>query len=118
MPVFLIAKILVHRPRREKITLCVVMGLGLVCTAAVVPKMIYAHEIRFLDRRKSWVADDVSWIISGVVLWTTIEMWLVFIVACLPPMKNKFESFLKSVGLVTVPDLDSGQVTFLSRVEL
>jgi hypothetical protein len=105
MPIHLVTTILIHRPIREKIILCILMSLGLVCTGAVVPKLISLS-------RYSQEAMDPTWYLCDVFLWTAIEMWLAIIVACVPPMRNAFEGLLKRLNLVTESDPDSAKVNF------
>lgn len=101
MPVFLITSVLVHRPLREKVILCVLMSLGLVCTAATVPKLISLNRYGIEE-------SDVSWVLADVFVWTTIEMWLAIIVACMPPMRNAFERLLMRLGMVVSDSVNVG----------
>jgi hypothetical protein len=86
---FFILKI--NRPLREKIVLCLLMGLGILCTAASIPKFIsYSVFASGGDTTKN---------ATGVVVWSQIELYVGIIAACIPMLRAFFESALRRIGV-------------------
>lgn len=91
LPIFFISKI--RRPTREKIVLCCLMALGLICTAAVVPKLIALSDYASMS--------DFTYASAGMMLWSQIEVSIGIIGACIPVLKPLFERALRRVGLMS-----------------
>jgi hypothetical protein len=86
---FFILKI--NRPLREKIVLCLLMGLGILCAAASIPKFIsYSVFANGGDTTKN---------ATGVVMWSQIELYVGIIAACIPMLRAFFESALRRIGV-------------------
>ena len=89
LPLFFILKI--NRPLREKIVLCLLMGLGILCAAASIPKFIsYSVFASGGDTTKN---------ASGVVVWSQIELYVGITAACIPMLRSFFESALRKIGV-------------------
>lgn len=70
------------------------MGLGIVCSAAIIPKII--------NVRKYGRSGDAPMITVGYIcMWSAIEISIGMIVACVPIMKTLFEATLRKVGLLS-----------------
>ncbi|KAL4760566.1 uncharacterized protein BDW70DRAFT_150698 [Aspergillus foveolatus] len=82
-PVVLFARIrAISVPTR--IGLCLLMGSGLVAGACTIVKTIRLSRLTTFT--------DATHQIGNVIVWNQSEMWLVFIVSCLPPTKVFFAS--------------------------
>jgi len=89
LPLLFILKI--NRPLREKIVLCFLMGLGILCAAASIPKFIsYSVFASGGDTTKN---------ATGVVVWSQIELYVGIIAACIPMLRAFFEGVLRKVGI-------------------
>ncbi|KAL5358731.1 hypothetical protein BJX96DRAFT_173712 [Aspergillus floccosus] len=65
-----------------KIGLCVLMGCGLAAGACAIVKTV---KLTLLTR-----LEDPTHTLADVILWNETEMWVVFIVSCIPPTKGFF----------------------------
>jgi hypothetical protein len=81
-----------NRPLRDKITLCFLMGLGLVASAAGVAKTLQARNYH--------KTDDLLWTTTDFAIWSFVEQQLGIIAASLPCLKAAFERVLTRLGLV------------------
>jgi len=97
LPIILIRRL--RRPLREKIFIGFLMGLGLLCSAAIIPKLF---KLGGLSKDM-----DFTWSIVDLFTWATLECCIGVIVACLPTLKNMFENFLVRTGLLTITDPSS-----------
>lgn len=69
------------------------MGLGIVCAAAIIPKII---NVRKYGRS----GDDIV-TVGYICMWSAVEISIGMIVACAPIMKTLFEATLRKVGLLS-----------------
>lgn len=60
-----------------KIGLSVLMGLGVVAGACTIVKTV---NLKLLTK-----LEDTTWTLAELILWNQTEMWVVFIVSCMPP---------------------------------
>jgi hypothetical protein len=88
LPILFIRKI--RRPMREKLVLGLLMALGLLCSAAVIPKLI--------SLRAFGSNPDFTYNSQGVVVWSALEMYLGIIAVCIPVLRNHFEAGLRRLG--------------------
>jgi hypothetical protein len=80
-----------NRARREKIVLCFLMGLGILCAAASIPKFIsYSVFASGGDTTKNG---------PGVVVWSQIELYVGITAACIPMLRSFFENSMRRLGL-------------------
>jgi hypothetical protein len=70
------------------------MGLGLIASAATIPKLISLGRLTSLR--------DITWIIANFAMWTVTEMYCGIIAASIPTLRSLFESGLRKCGVVTV----------------
>lgn len=89
----LFVRVLQH-PRREKIVLCLLMGMGLLCAISVIPKLISI-------RRFSVTAVDFTYDVGSVTLWAQVEIFTGVIAASIPGLKSLFERILHRGGFLT-----------------
>ncbi len=82
-----------QRPVRERILVCLLMGMGLFATSASIVKMLIVLN---------WVhhPDDDLWSIAvAIATWTTVEQFFGLTAACLPFLKPLVQRCLGSVGI-------------------
>lgn len=107
LALFLIKTVLVHRPLREKVVLCILMALGIFCACGAIPKLTtlrsYATEI------------DVTWMLGNVFMWAQVELYVGITVACVPALRSAFENTLRWLGLLSTADqqLQEGKMQFV-----
>ncbi|KAF2421128.1 hypothetical protein EJ08DRAFT_520618 [Tothia fuscella] len=80
------------RPRRDKIALAVLMGMGLLASAASAMRL----TVTTLYMSESDPLYDI--IIPG--MWGSVEEYLCIIVACIPFLRVPFENLLRKFGLL------------------
>ena len=81
----------INRPFREKVVLCFLMGLGILCAAASIPKFIsFSVFANGGDNTKN---------ASGVVVWSQIELYVGITAACIPMLRSFFETALRKIGI-------------------
>ena len=90
LPLFIVWKL--QRPRREKVNLALLMGLGIVCSAAVIPKFASLHRFKSNE--------DSSWKEAELILWSVIEAFLGIIAASIPALKSVLEARLAKARLL------------------
>lgn len=90
LPIFFISKI--RRPTREKIVLCFLMALGLLCAAVVIPKLIVLRDFSSMS--------DFTYTSAWGMLCNQIEVFIGIIAACIPVLKSFFEKALRKIGLM------------------
>lgn len=105
IPVIIIGRI--HRPLRERLVICFLMALGLLATAATLPKLVGVVKFGFKV--------DLTYRSSDALLWSTLEVNIGIIAACVPTLRRPFESALRRCGWVNSsqmgPDLESLEFT-------
>ena len=69
------------------------MGLGCLCAAAAVPKLV--------DQARSEWTLDTTWSAWQPILWNGLEVFIGVSVACVPTLKSMFDTALKRMGLLT-----------------
>jgi hypothetical protein len=88
---------MMHVPLREKLVLTVVMGMGLLASAATV--------VRLTLIKNYGVGGDFSWDNSDMAMWAHLECDIGIAAACIPCLKSPFEKVLRRVGLLSPRDL-------------
>jgi hypothetical protein len=91
IPIFIIRKL--NRPFRERVVICILMGLGFLCAACGIPKLI--------DLEGFGKSPDITWDIWHPTFWIQMEVYIGVSVGCIPPLKSLFERFLKKFGFLT-----------------
>jgi len=85
-----------NRPLRERIIIGLLMGLGLVASAASVVKTVvvqqYSHHSDKIDRVDGGLK---------IALWSNIEEQIGIIAACVPCLRAPFRRFLLRLGITT-----------------
>ncbi|PVH94435.1 hypothetical protein DM02DRAFT_479275, partial [Periconia macrospinosa] len=80
-----------HVPRREKIFMCVLMGLGVFASVAAI--------VRTLVLQANYASDDVFRTNVGIALWALIEQHFAIIAATMPTLKSFMELTLVKISL-------------------
>lgn len=80
-----------HVPRREKIFMCVLMGLGIFASVAAI--------IRTLVLQGNYSSDDVFRTNTAVALWAVVEQHFAIIAATMPTLKSFIEMTLVRISL-------------------
>ncbi|KAF1816124.1 hypothetical protein P152DRAFT_454362 [Eremomyces bilateralis CBS 781.70] len=94
LPLTFILKL--RRPRRDKIVIGCLMGLGLIASAASLVKILRTNIMA--------TSQDPIWDLPDLALWAWIELYLGIMAACIPCLKAPFEKLLKKTGLLTTGD--------------
>jgi hypothetical protein len=89
IPINFILKIQV--PMREKIVLCILMGLGIVASIASIMKAVNSTMLLH--------SEDQTWDSVPLVIWSFVEEHLAIIAASIPCLKALFERVLRRVGI-------------------
>lgn len=89
IPITFIRKL--NRPRREKIFMCVLMGLGLFASCAAI--------IRTMTLQGYYTAGDIFRYNVTISLWALIEQQIGLIAATIPTLKAFMEKTLVRIGL-------------------
>ncbi|OJJ77870.1 hypothetical protein ASPBRDRAFT_37101, partial [Aspergillus brasiliensis CBS 101740] len=81
-----------------RVGLCVLMGFGVVAGACAIVKTV---QLSVLTR-----IHDPSQQLGNVIVWNETEMWVVFIVSCIPPTKVFFQHVYRrsSIRLGSIVD--------------
>lgn len=87
---------MMHVPLREKLVLTVVMGMGLLASAATI--------VRLTLIKGYGVGGDFSWDNSDMAMWAHLECNIGIAAACIPCLKSPFEKVLRRVGLLSPRD--------------
>jgi hypothetical protein len=87
-PIFFIHNL--QRPMREKVVLGCVMALGLLCSVAIIPKLI--------SLRKISSSPDFSYNAKDLLTWACIEFYVGIIAASIPVLRSCFEAGLRRLG--------------------
>ena len=91
----------VRRPLREKIVVCLLICLGLLCAAAIIPKVV------LIAKNGNSIA-DYTYEAADIYFWTTVEVYWGIIGASMPTLKSEFEVMLKKFGLLSSADMTTG----------
>jgi hypothetical protein len=100
IPITFIAKL--NRPRREKVFMCVLMGLGLFASVAAIVRTLY---IRNFARMNDFFRIHVS-----VALWAVIEQQFALIAATIPTLKAFLEKSLLRLGVFFYDEKSESEV--------
>jgi len=96
MPYFFIRRL--RLPVNQKIGLSILMGLGLMASAAAVPKIVNIARYREVV--------DLPWQTMDLVMWIELEVYIGIIAASLPALKSTFDQFLRRLGFFQSSDED------------
>jgi hypothetical protein len=77
------------------------MGLGLLCAAAVIPKLVQFRQNGTKDT-------DYTYAETGIYMWAALEVYWGIIAACVPVLKSVFEDTLKKLGMLGSADRTIG----------
>lgn len=84
-----------RRPRRERILICCLTGVGLLASGASVAKAVMVGQ---------WAPDQAekdSWAIAvSIATWTVAEMFIAVFGACSPSLKGPIERVLRRWGIL------------------
>ncbi len=84
-----------HRPLRERILVCCLMGIGLLASVSCIVKAVTV--------RRWGTADIDTWALAmSIATWTMIEELLAVLAACSPSLKGPLERFLRRIGISIV----------------
>lgn len=100
IPITFVRKL--KRPRREKIFMCVLMGLGLFASCAAV--------VRTLALQDLYTTPDVFRINVSISTWAVLEQNLALVAATMPTLKAFMERTLVKVGLWFYDEESEGRV--------
>ncbi|KAF2865737.1 hypothetical protein BDV95DRAFT_506428 [Massariosphaeria phaeospora] len=89
VPITFIRKL--NRPRREKIFMCVLMGLGLFASCAAI--------IRTMTLQGFYTSRDIFRTNVYIALWAVVEQQFALIAATIPTLKSFMEASLTKLGL-------------------
>ena len=79
-------------PFRHKVAISALMGMGIIASAAAIPKMINVQYYADLI--------DITWNAADLIMWIVLEAFLGIIAASLPALKNAFQSGLRKSGII------------------
>ena len=84
-----------HRPLRERILVCCLMGVGLLASVACIVKAVIVRE---------WGRADIdNWALAmSIATWTVTEQLLAVLAACSPSLKGPLERLLRRFGVLIV----------------
>jgi len=85
-----------HVPLRQKLVLTVVMGMGLLASAATAVRLTLIKDYG--------MGGDFSWDNSPMAMWAHLECDIGIAAACIPCLKSPFEKALRRVGLLSSRD--------------
>ncbi|KAL1843964.1 hypothetical protein VTJ49DRAFT_6368 [Mycothermus thermophilus] len=96
-----------NRPLRERIFVCVLMGMGLMASAASVAKTVVVQGWGDFssppDEGDDWWATGVT-----ICTWTVLEQQLGLLAACVPALKGVLQSCLGAMGVSLTVDKSRG----------
>jgi hypothetical protein len=82
-------------PRREKIVICILMGLGILASCAAIPK--------FLAVRRLGHSGDATWEVGQVDMWSLVEISLGILATSNIALKGLLEKLLRRFKLLSTP---------------
>lgn len=100
VPVTFVRKL--QRPRREKIFMCVLMGLGLFASCAAV--------VRTMTLQEFYTSPDMFWLNVKFALWAILELQLALVAATMPTLKAFMERAVVRAGLWFYDEESEGEV--------
>jgi len=83
-----------NRPLRERVFVCVLMGMGLFASVSSIVKTVIIKDWGDPTSTDDWWAMGVS-----ICTWTALEQLLGVLAACVPAMKGSFQACLGAVGV-------------------
>lgn len=83
-----------NRPLRERIFVCVLMGMGLFASVSSIVKTVIVKDWGDPLTADDWWATGVS-----ICTWTVLEQLLGVLAACVPAMKGIFQKCLGAMGV-------------------
>ncbi|KAL2268786.1 hypothetical protein VTJ83DRAFT_3632 [Remersonia thermophila] len=103
-----------NRPLRERIFVCVLMGMGLMASGASVAKTVVVQGWGDFstppDQGNDWWATSVE-----ICTWTMLEQELGLLAACIPALKGLLQSCLGAMGVSLTVDRTKGTGTSGAR---
>lgn len=91
-PMLVLAKL--RRPRRERVLVCVLTGMGLFASGTSVAKAVKVG-------RWGRAAEGEEWELGvEVATWTVVEMFVAVLAACSPSLKGPIENLLGRCGIL------------------
>lgn len=84
-----------NRPLRERIFVCILMGLGLLASVSSIIKTVFVQ--RFYD--PTYPFEDLMPLGASISTYTILEQFTGILAACIPAMKNIFQACLGKVGV-------------------
>ncbi|KAK0611213.1 hypothetical protein B0T14DRAFT_440077 [Immersiella caudata] len=84
-----------NRPLRERIFVCVLMGLGLLASVSSIVKTVFVQ--RFYD--PTYPFEDIMPLGISISTYTILEQFTGILAACIPAMKNIFQACLGKMGV-------------------
>ncbi|KAL2263210.1 hypothetical protein VTK26DRAFT_7784 [Humicola hyalothermophila] len=99
-----------NRPLRERIFVCVLMGMGLFASVSSIVKTVivqdYGNDMMNID----------FWALSvNICTWTALEMLLGVLAACVPAMKGILQACLGSMGVHLTENGSRHRSTYYAR---
>jgi hypothetical protein len=84
-----------HRPLRERVLVCCLMGMGLLASASCIVKAVIVRD---------WGRTDIdTWSLAmSIATWTMVEQLLAVMAACSPSLKGPLERALRRFGVFIV----------------
>jgi len=84
-----------NRPLRERVFVCILMGLGLLASVSSIVKTVFVQ--RFYD--PTYPFEDFMPLGASISTYTVLEQLTGILAACIPAMKNIFQACLGKVGV-------------------
>jgi len=84
-----------NRPLRERIFVCVLMGLGILASVSSIVKTVFVQ--RFYD--PTYPFEDLFPLGASISTYTILEQFTGILAACIPALKNIFQVCLGKVGV-------------------
>jgi hypothetical protein len=83
-----------NRPLKERVFICILMGAGLIVSAASIAKTVAVQTFNRDDP-----SSDGAELGAYIAVWTMVELQLALMAACLPAMKRPLQGVLKRFGV-------------------
>jgi hypothetical protein len=97
VPVTFIGKL--NKPLGDRVTIAVIMGLGLLAGVAAIIKLVGSTRFGMNE------AMDFLFYITDYVMWCWVEVNICISAACIPSLKAMFERLLQRWNIIKVKDL-------------
>ena len=88
-PILFLRKL--NQPAGERILLCLLMGLGFLCGAATIPKLLVLKDM--------FPNLDFTYTTSAVGFWIELEVFIGICAICIPSLRTRFEAILCALGI-------------------